>query len=72
MNYIVIEIQKSNSVATLVDSYDNRNDAYSKYYSVLSYAAKSQLPLHSAAILTEEGQVIEHKFFAHSQEDSDS
>lgn len=68
MNYIVIEIQKTDSVATLVTPFDNRNAAYSKYYQVLAAAAVSQIPLHSAAILTEEGRTIESKSFNHSEE----
>lgn len=67
MHYIVLEIQKTDNVAVLVNNYDNRNDAYSKYYQVLSYAAVSSLPLHAAAILTEEGQLVESKFFAHNE-----
>lgn len=68
MNYIVIEIQKTTSIATLVTSFEDRNAAYSKYYQVLAAAAVSQIPLHSAAILTEEGRTIESKSFNHSEE----
>lgn len=66
MNYVVIEIQSAESVSTLINTYDNRNDAYSKYYTILSYAAVSSVPTHSAVILTEQGDMVEHKFFTHS------
>ena len=68
MSYIVIEIQKTDTVATLVNAYDDRNDAYSKYYAVLSAAAKSSVPLHSAVILTDEGNKLESKYFNHEEE----
>jgi len=68
MSYIVIEIQKTTSIATLVTPFDNRNEAYSKYYQILTAAAVSQIPVHSAAILTEEGRTIECKTFNHESE----
>ena len=68
MHYIVLEIQKYDTIATLINSYDDRNDAYGKYYAVLSAAATSKVPLHAASILTEEGQAIEWKYFTHSED----
>ena len=58
--FVVIEIQKNNNnqIATLVNAYENRNQAFQKYHSVLSAAAVSDLPVHSAVILTEEGFLI--------------
>ena len=41
--YIVLEIQTSTSVATIVDSYSDRNQAESKYHQILSAAALSSM-----------------------------
>lgn len=69
MKYIVIEIQKfdTGAVSTPAWAYDNINSAWSKYHSVLSTAALSQLPVHSAVIMNETGFCIENKTFEHEQ-----
>lgn len=61
MKYIVIEIQKSQdgTVAILpVATYDNFFDALSRYHTILAAAAISDVPVHSAVILTDVGQQI--------------
>lgn len=69
MKYIVIEIQKfdTGAVSTPAWAYDNINSAWSKYHAVLSAAALSQLPVHSAILVNESGFPIEHKAFEHTQ-----
>ena len=69
MKYIVIEIQKfdTGAVSTPAWAYDNENSAWSKYHTVLSAAAVSQLPVHSAVIMNESGYCIEHKCYEHPQ-----
>lgn len=63
--YIVVELQTnaSGSVANIVTSYDERNAAESKYYSILAAAAVSQLPKHAAVLMTSEGYLVESKCF---------
>lgn len=63
--FIVMEIQKSNTVSTLVSAYDTRNEAENKYHTVLAYAAVSSLSKHSAVMLTEDGDYIKHECFEH-------
>ena len=67
MKYIVIEIQTNSddSVSTLVSSYEERNAAEQKYHLILSAAAVSQLPYHAAVMLTNEGQMVDHKSYYH-------
>ena len=61
MKYIVIEIQKFEngtiSVAP-VSTYDDFYEALSRYHTILAAAAISEVPVHSATILTEDGQQI--------------
>ena len=65
--YIVIEIQTNldGTVGTIFYQYENLESAYSKYYSILSVAAVGELPVHTAAIMTNTGRLVESKYFAH-------
>lgn len=63
--YIVIEIQTSTTVATIVNSYDNINQAESKYHQILTAAAISDVPKHGAVLLNDEGQRINSECYIH-------
>ena len=63
--YIVIEIQTSNTVATIVNSYEDRNQAESKYHQILTAAALSSVPKHSAVLMNDEGQTIKSETYIH-------
>ena len=67
--YIVLEIQKNanGQVGTLVTSYEDRNQAEQKYHLVLSSAAVSDLPVHSAMILTESTMVLKQECYRHNE-----
>lgn len=69
--YIVIEIQTNSNgtVGTLVDAYEDRNDAENKYHTVLAYASKSALPMHSAVMITNDGALIRNECYYHEQEE---
>ena len=61
MAYIVLEIQKfaDESVAVPpVATYESFFDAVSRYHTILAAAAISDVPVHSALILTDTGQEI--------------
>ena len=66
--YIVIEIQKNvdGTMSDITTSFNTLSEAYNKYYSVLAFAAISELPVHSAALMSEEGFVVESKCFKHT------
>lgn len=63
--YIVLEIQTSNTVATIVNSYEDRNQAESKYHQILTAAALSSVPKHSAVLMNDEGQTIKSETYIH-------
>ena len=63
--YIVVEIQTSNTVATLVNSYEDRNQAESKYHQILTAAALSSVPKHSAVLMNDVGQTIKNETYIH-------
>jgi len=67
MKYLVIEIQTNadGTVGTLVSSYDNRDEAESKYHAVLSSAYLSHLPSHAAIMITSEGRAIPNRSEVH-------
>ena len=68
MKFIVIEIQTNadNTVGTLLNSYNERNDAEQKYHLVLSSAAVSQLPSHAAVMLASDGREMKHECYHHA------
>lgn len=68
MKYIVIELQKNSegNVANIVTSFDSLAEAESKYHAILSVAAISKIPVHSAIIVSEEGFPVEHKCYKHN------
>ncbi len=68
--YIVIEIQTNTdkTVGTVVNTYEDQRDAESKYHTILSYAAKSNLPMHSAVILTNDGMGYAGQCYTHEEE----
>lgn len=68
MRYIVIELQTTgNNTANIVTSYDSKEQAESAYYAVLSAAAVSSVPVHSAVIITEEGYPLMSGHYKHEQ-----
>ena len=65
--YLVIEMQKQSdgSIAQICTTYTDRNTAEQKYHEILSYAAVSTLPIHTAVILSEEGNLIKKESYRH-------
>lgn len=65
--YIVTEIQTNldGTVGILNSTYSNRNEAESKYHTILQFAAISTLPVHAAMIFTEEGFLVMSQCYKH-------
>ena len=70
MNYIIIEQQTNNGfTAVLTTVKDNYNEAEQEYHTVLAAAAVSPVQIHSAAMLTERGQMIKFECYTHGVEE---
>ena len=69
MKYLVIEIQTNTdgTVGNLVYSYDNRNEAESKYHAVLAAAAISALPMHTCDLIQADGILLARQCYVHEQ-----
>ena len=68
MKYLVIEIQKSSDGTIAVPpiaTFDTYFDAAARYHQILSVAAISEVPVHTALILTDVGQEIALDTFNH-------
>lgn len=67
--YIVMELQKtqSDTISNLVWAYQSKNEAESKYHSVLASAAISNVPLHAATLLSEQGYSIMNQCYIHDE-----
>jgi len=63
--FYVIEIQKNaqGQYAHLVTTDETQSGAESKYYTVLAAAAISNLPLHTAALLRDDGIALMSKSY---------
>lgn len=66
--YIVIEIQTTENVTTIVTTFSSLNEAYSKYYDILKYASISEIKKHGAVILDDAGKMIDCKCFDKTEE----
>ena len=68
MNYIVIEAQTNNgTTVTIVNTYASFALAEQKYHLVLSAAAVSNVPIHSATMLTERGNLVKYECYDHTE-----
>lgn len=70
--YTILESQlaEDGTMGILTYSYDAEDEAWSKYYSVLSAAAVSSVAGHGATFLTGPGNYVTNKVFTHLSEDS--
>lgn len=68
--FIVLETQTSadGTVGVISNTYSDKNEAKSKYHLILSFAATSSVPVHTAFILTDDGYVIQSECFKHELE----
>ena len=68
MTYLVIELQTAadGTVAYIVSTYVDRNAAESQFHTILASAAVSQVPTHTAVLITNKGQVIKRETYYHS------
>lgn len=65
MKYVVVEIQNG-AIGSNSWTYEDYNQAESKYHSILSVAAVSDVASHAAAILDEFAFCIEYKGYNHA------
>lgn len=72
MKFLVTEIQTfdNGAVSNPTYSYDNENSALAKYFSILSAAAISKLPIHACMLFTNSGVVLRSEYFTHQTEET--
>lgn len=65
--YLVIEMQKSGDTLSAINyAFNSQNEAESKYHALLSVAAVSDVPVHSAVMLSEEGFPMRNECYKHT------
>ena len=69
ITYVVMEIQTNSNgtVGTLINSYENQNEAESKYHQILANASVSSLPVHSAIMMQNDGIYIKSERYFHGE-----
>ena len=67
--YVVIEMQNG-IIGSNAWSYDNKADAETKLYQVLSEVVKSPIAVHTVMLVTGEGTVLDRKCYYHGTETS--
>lgn len=74
--YLVTEIQvwDTGAVQNPTYAYDDENKALAKYHNILSAAAVSTLPMHSALMFLDNGKPLRYESFTHevATEETDS
>ena len=65
--FIVIELQtNAGQTANIVRAYATQQEAEACYHSILATAAISNVEIHSAVILSEEGFPLRHECYKHA------
>ena len=68
MTYIVTEIQVTNETAAILNfTYTDYDQACSKYHTILSFAAISDVPKHSAVIANDDGSIVKRETYIHEK-----
>ena len=68
MVYIVSEIQTSGDTASILNfTYTDYDQACSKYHTILSFAATSNVPKHSTVIANDDGSIVKRETYIHEQ-----
>lgn len=65
--YAVLELQKNDTLAALVDTYLDRAQAEQRYHTVLSYAAVSPVLTHTVLLINDEGRILKQDSYIHSE-----
>ena len=72
MMYAVLEMQKTGeTLSVITTTFEDRQTAESKFHQVLQYAAVSNVPIHSAAIMSEDGSLLKRESFRHTVVESE-
>ena len=70
MTYIVMEMQTSNGATAIVPpvSFTDRNQAESRFHSILASAAISAIEEHAVVMITDDGRVVRNEVYRHPVE----
>lgn len=64
--FIVIELQTNDGkTASLINAFENKNEAESKYHQILASASISSINVHAAVLLDERGNLEKSEYYLH-------
>ena len=65
--FIVLEIQTNDGVTSIIpNTYSDESIAMQKYHEILSFAAVSEIDIHTAVVLNESGMTIRNENYIHN------
>ena len=68
MNYIIIESQTNGTTTSVLKTVKaDYNEAEQQYHTVLAAAAVSNVEIHAATMLTENGKMVKYECYDHRQ-----
>ena len=67
--FVVVEVQSNadGTVGNIVNSYDNEQEAASRYHQILAAGAVSQVYKHCAFILSDDGYCMKSEGYRHEE-----
>lgn len=64
--FYILELQTDNGTgAYIVQTAETKNEAMSKYHTILSFAAVSQIDKHTCIVVDEEGRYLARECYEH-------
>lgn len=68
--YILQELQTTNNTTALVPTrtFADKNEAESAYHTALSYAAVSEVEVHTVMLFDEHGNILRREYYEHIAE----
>lgn len=68
--YLVLELQAGDTLSSIAASYSTLAEAEQKYHQILSFAAVSEIPIHSAILMDSSGYVIKRESYVHNEQEN--
>lgn len=66
--YLVLELQSGDTLSSIATTHSTLAEAEQKYHQILSFAAVSEVPIHSAVLMDSSGYMLKRENYVHGEE----